>query len=258
VPSGETYIAPLEGTAEGSIVINGSLPGLVLEPDAELILHFEQGRLARLDPPDGTASRWLHETQIAKAQAAGDLNWSSLAEIGIGVNPAVEQLTGNMLLDEKAAGTAHIALGNNVFMGGLVSASIHCDMVTRQPTVSIDGRTIMDHGRLHYVEEEWQESHSRVVLADSPLATATEVARSGVQASRTGDGRLQRVLRPEPGRVSACFVGDHQTARFAQNLYRLIPDDGIAIEPLASRANMDVDLARRVLHILWEYELIRV
>ncbi len=36
VPSGETYIAPMEGTGEGSVVINGSIPGLVIEPGAEL------------------------------------------------------------------------------------------------------------------------------------------------------------------------------------------------------------------------------
>jgi hypothetical protein len=259
VPSGETYIAPMEGTGEGIIVINGSIPGLVMEPDQEMVLRFEWGRLTRIEPADGPAARWLHETQISKAQARGDLQWSTLAEIGVGTNPAVERLTGNMLLDEKAAGTAHIALGSNTFMGGMVDASIHCDMVTRGPTIRIDDKVVVERGRLACVESEWHEHYSQVSLKVSPLRVATRVARSGVQADRSADGRLQRVLRPEPGRLSACFVGGPETARMAHTLYAVLPDegDGMPLEELARRTQMDAQVARRVLHVLWQYDLIK-
>ncbi len=259
VPSGETYIAPMEGTGEGTVVINGSIPGMVIEPDQELVLCFEWGRLTRIEPADGPAARWLHETQISKAQARGDLQWSSLAEIGVGTNPAVERLTGNMLLDEKATGTAHIALGSNTFMGGTIDASIHCDLVAREPTIRIDDKVVVERGRLAYVESEWHEHYSRVSLKESPLQGASRVARSGVQADRSADGRLQRVLRPEPGRLSACFVGGPETARMAHTLYTMLPDegDGMSLEELARRAQMDAQVARRVLHVLWQYDLIK-
>ena len=259
VPSGETYIAPMEGSARGSVVINGSVPGLIIQPNQEIVLHFDQGRMTRIEPADGPAARWLHQTQISRAQAAGDLEWSSLAEIGVGMNEAVQHLTGNMLLDEKAAGTAHIALGSNTFMGGLIDASIHCDMVTRQPTILIDGKTLVERGQLAYTESEWHEHYSQVSLADSPLREATMVARSGVQASRSTDGRLQRMLRPEPGRLSTCFVGNPETARMAYRIYNLLPDGGqdIVLDDVAVRAGMDVAVARQVLHVLWAYDLIR-
>jgi aminopeptidase len=260
VPSGETYIAPMEGSAEGSIVVNGSLPGMVLGPNTEMVLSFEGGRLTRITPADKPPARWLHNTQIAKAQAAGDLNWSNLAEIGIGLNPAMEHLTGNMLLDEKAAGTAHIALGSSFFMGGMVDASIHCDLVTQRPTIHIDGKPIVERGHLAYVESEWHQHYSRVSLEGSPLQAAAKVARSGVQADRASDGRLQRVLRSEPGRVSACYVGNPETARMAHMLYTLIPDrdEGVSLQELARRGKMDVGVTRRVLHILWQYDLVKV
>jgi leucyl aminopeptidase (aminopeptidase T) len=260
VPSGETYIAPIEGSAEGSIVINGSMPGLVIEPGGELILSFEWGRLAQVEPHDGASARWLQETQIAKAQAAGDLEWSKLAEIGVGMNPAVRNLTGNMLLDEKAAGTAHVALGTNAFMGGTVYSTIHCDMVTRQPTILIDGKVVVELGELRYSEAAWHDHQAEVALEDSPLISAVWVARSGVQARSSSDGRLQRMLRPEPGRLSACYVGDAQTARFASTLFSLIPPEGheVPIEELAKQANLDSDLTRRVLHVLQRYELVKV
>ncbi|MGD8623326.1 MAG: aminopeptidase [Anaerolineae bacterium] len=260
VPSGETYIAPMEGSSEGSIVINGAIPGLVIAPGQEIVLSFERGRLTRIEPEDGPAARWLHETQISRAKARGDLYWSNLAEIGVGLNPAVEALTGNMLFDEKAAGTAHVALGSNIFMGGMVDASIHCDMVTRAPTIQIDGKMVIEAGRLAYVESEWHEHYSHISLQESPLQAASEVARSGVQAVQAADGRLQRILRPEPGRVSACLVGNPETARMAYNLYRQLPEEGtrLSLSELASSARMDQKVARQILHLLWQYELVNV
>jgi hypothetical protein len=260
VPSGETYIAPVEGSAEGSVVINGSIPGLVIAPDAEMLLFFERGHLVHLEPPDGTAARWLHETQVAKAKAAGDLNWSNLAEIGVGINPAVGRLTGNMLLDEKSAGTAHIALGTNTFMGGHIHATIHCDMVTRGPSIHIDGKKVVDRGALSFREAEWHEHHSDVSLEDSPVQSAVDVARSGIQARVFSDGRLQRILRPEPGRISACFVGDSETAQLAHSLYTTLSDAGdwSPVETLAAQANLDRQLVRRLLHVMWSYDLVKV
>jgi hypothetical protein len=259
VPSGETYIAPVEDTAEGSVVIDGSVPGLALGPGEQVILGFVEGRLSAMDPEDGPAARWLRDTQVRQAEASGDPHWSELAEVGIGMNRAVEQLTGNMLFDEKAAGTAHVALGSNIYMGGTIDASIHCDMVLRAPTILVDGKVLVDRGELRFVESDWRERYGQVDLGSSPLRVASRVTRSGVQVNTTTDGRLQRVLRPEPGRVSNCFVGDDETARLARRLFALIPDDGewLAVEKLIARAGLDPEVARQVLHVLWTYHIIR-
>lgn len=258
VPSGETYIAPLEASAEGTVIITGSLPGRVLAAGESLLLHFRDGRLVRFEPDGCPAARWLDESQIRHAKAKGDLDWSHLGEIGIGVNPKVTQLTGNMLLDEKAAGTAHVALGSNNFMGGRVMSAIHCDLVTIAPTILIDGHAVLDRGRLCLAESDWRENHAQVQLDAGPLATASQVARSGMQAVVTADHRLQRVLRPEPGRVSAAFVGDDGTAWLAHSLYSLLPVDStwMAVEPLIARAKLDRRTALRVLHVMWSYGLI--
>lgn len=260
VPSGETYIAPLEGRGGGTVLVNGSVPGLVVGPETEIVLVFERGRLRAIEPEDSPVARWLWDTQLLPAQAREDLNWSNLAEVGVGMNHAVKNLTGNMLLDEKAAGTAHVALGSNTFMGGIAQATIHCDMVSRAPSVLIDGKTVMDHGQLSLRESDWQEHHADVPLEDSPLATAVETALSGIQAIGSPGGRLQRVLRPAPGRVSNCFVGDHETSQLANVLYHSLPQEGdwLPIDKLVSRASLEPELIRRVLHVLWSYDLIRV
>ena len=205
-----------------------------------LLLSFELGRLVRVEPPRTAPRRGGCRKVRSKAQASGDLYWSNLAEIGVGVNPAVRELTGNMMFDEKAAGTAHIALGANTFMGGLVEASIHCDLIVRQPTILIDGKMVVDRGSLRYREAEWHEHYGAVSLEESPLAAGTRVARSGVQAGRADDGRLQRVLRPEPGRVSSCFVGDAADSAVRADPLPLIPAEGGAgVEALAALTNLE-------------------
>jgi leucyl aminopeptidase (aminopeptidase T) len=53
-----------------------------------------------------------------------------------------------ILEDEKVAGTVHVALGNNVGMGGTVDVPIHLDGVIRRPTLRVDGQVVVDDGKL--------------------------------------------------------------------------------------------------------------
>ncbi|MCL7455283.1 MAG: hypothetical protein M8467_19785, partial [Anaerolineae bacterium] len=126
-------------------------------------------------------------------------------------------------------------------------------------SVLVDGKVLVERGQLHFVESDWREHYVQVDLGASPLRVAGWVTRSGIQVDTTTDGRLQRVLRPEPGRVSNCFVGDDETARLARRLYVLVPDGGewLAVETLVARAGLEPEAARQVLHVLWTYHIIR-
>lgn len=259
VPSGETYIAPLPDTAEGSVVINGSIPGLVIAPGEEIVLRFAAGRLVAIEPETHPAARWLRTTQIDVARAQGDENWDNLAEIGIGVNPAVTHLTGTMLFDEKAAGSVHIALGSNTHMGGRIESKIHCDMVITAPTVTVDGKRVIEGGTICIADEEWLEDFAAVPLADDPLREQSELARTGVDAE-FGDGRLRRVFRAETGRVTRAQVGAPETARLAAALYAQLPVNGytIPLNRLVAQARLPRETARRVLQIMQEYGLVQI
>ncbi|MCK4971472.1 MAG: hypothetical protein KAS77_13130, partial [Thermoplasmata archaeon] len=68
---------------------------------------------------------------------------SVIGELGIGINPEA-RVTGNMLEDEKAVGTVHVAFGNNIEMGGKNGSRTHRDFHVLKPTLSIefqDGQT---------------------------------------------------------------------------------------------------------------------
>lgn len=136
LPSGETFLAPLEGTAHGELLIDGSIAGIgqVTEPIALTIHH------GKLVAATGNEGKKLLEL-------LGEGEGRCVGEFGIGTNQSA-RITGNILEDEKAYGTCHIAFGTNITFGGTIDAGVHLDAVTLTPTVIIDGKTIASHGKL--------------------------------------------------------------------------------------------------------------
>jgi diguanylate cyclase (GGDEF)-like protein/PAS domain S-box-containing protein len=129
LPAGEICVAPLEGTAEGTVRVDGSIGGLgaVREP---LTVRFSGGRAVEIDDPRLKALLQPHGPAAF-----------ALAEFGIGANPRAE-VTGNVLEDEKAAGTVHVALGSNHALGGAVAVPVHIDLVLKSPRIEVDGRPV--------------------------------------------------------------------------------------------------------------------
>ncbi|MCR4429527.1 MAG: aminopeptidase [Tepidanaerobacteraceae bacterium] len=137
LPSGEAYIAPVEGSAFGDILVDGSIVGIG-RLKSPILLEIRKGLLT--DAQGEGAGEWL--------EMLGSSNTArNVAEFGIGTNPNAI-LSGNILEDEKILGTIHVAFGSNNTFGGKVSAGVHMDAVVLEPTVFIDGRLIMDKGRL--------------------------------------------------------------------------------------------------------------
>lgn len=135
IPSGEAFIAPLENSANGSIIVDGSIAqlGKVSDP---IKLTLKEGRLMEAEGKQGTALLAL----------LGEAEGRLIAEFGIGTNPAA-RITGVVLEDEKVYGTIHIAFGSNKPFGGQTEAGVHIDCVVKEPTVWIDGQKILDQGK---------------------------------------------------------------------------------------------------------------
>lgn len=137
LPAGEAYIAPVEGTANGVMVVDGSMVGKVKKP-------------IRIVVKDGFA------TEITGDRSAEELEkmlepfgqpGRNIAELGIGTNHKA-RIVGNVLEDEKVMGTVHMALGDNKSMGGNVSVQSHLDGILLKPTLWIDEEKIMEDGKL--------------------------------------------------------------------------------------------------------------
>ncbi|MEF8791638.1 MAG: aminopeptidase [Haloarculaceae archaeon] len=134
LPAGEVFVSP--ETADGTYVVDGTIsPHGLLDPGQSVEISVEDGRVTDISDP---AVRELVETA---AEEAGDAAYN-LAELGIGTNTAVTELVGSILLDEKAGGTVHVAIGDDAGIGGETEAPIHEDGVIRNPTVYADGEVV--------------------------------------------------------------------------------------------------------------------
>jgi aminopeptidase len=137
LPAGEGYVAPIETAADGTIVFDGSLAGYG-RLTAPVRVTVERGRAIDANTEAG---EWLLESLDAGGQQG-----RSLAELGIGTNPAAN-LTGNVLEDEKMVGTIHLAFGTSAGLGGVNVAGVHIDGVVTRPTVELDGDRVLDDRR---------------------------------------------------------------------------------------------------------------
>lgn len=259
LPPGETYIVPRDG--EGEIAINGSIPGRVLIGAEKLILTFQAGRLVDMQRQDSHAARHLWQTQVAYAEERGDPNWSNLAEVGFGVNPVIKRLVGKELVDEKKSHTAHIALGHSASLGGDVDSVVHCDLVVRDPTVTLDGKPILDRGQWRVNASDWRLDLSTVEPPGEWMGSLTKVQRSGLRAT-SDNGRLLRTWSDGRGRWNSTPVGAETTARIAARLWNLLPEGGnaIALSELVQgvAAELSYEQVLRLLWIMRRYDLVRL
>lgn len=127
-------MAPVEGTAQGLLVIDGALAGIgVLEKP--LRIKVEAGQAVAVG--GGREARLLEDIFTRYGPAS-----RNIAELGIGLNP-LARLTGNVLEDEKVRGTVHIALGDNSTFGGQIETPSHLDGILLQPRLRVDGQQIL-------------------------------------------------------------------------------------------------------------------
>lgn len=140
-PDIEANISPLETSANGIAVVDGSIthPSIGLLT-TKVEIEFHEGIAVKICSDDQALDRILSE--LFQKQS-----WKRrvLAEVGIGLNPEAE-LTGAMLSDEGTLGTAHLGLGSNFYVGGENLIDFHLDFVIRDASVNVDDLQIMKSG----------------------------------------------------------------------------------------------------------------
>jgi aminopeptidase len=121
LPDGEIFTGPIETSVEGTIRF--TFPATIRGRYADDVrLRFEGGEVV-----EATARRG---EEFLRELIGMDDGARRAGEFAFGLNEAVRDHTGNLLLDEKIGGSVHLALGRSVpGTGGQNVSALHWDMV---------------------------------------------------------------------------------------------------------------------------------
>lgn len=126
LPAGEAYLAPVEGTAQGTLILEWAPTGRLSKP---IELTVKDGMVTNVYGTDPFADE-LKEIIEKMPDAA------NIAELGIGTNDKASR-PDNILETEKILGTVHIAIGDNSSFGGKVSVPFHEDFIFFKPNMEV-------------------------------------------------------------------------------------------------------------------------
>ncbi|MEW6066774.1 MAG: aminopeptidase [Nitrospirota bacterium] len=126
LPAGEVFLAPVEKTANGRLVLEW---GPMRRFESPIILTVKNGYVLDISGEDKYAD--YLRMKLSERKENGNI-----AELGIGTNEAAKR-PDNILESEKIFGTIHIALGDNSSFGGNVKTPFHQDFVFFKPTVTL-------------------------------------------------------------------------------------------------------------------------
>lgn len=139
LPSGEVYLAPWENKSQGVVVFDGSIAGIG-KLNSPVLIRVVDGYAVEFEGDEEAKTLFEMLDPLGKSAFA-------IGEFGIGTNHKA-QITGRILEDEKVLGTIHIALGNNITMGGKISVQSHIDGTVTRPDVYFDDVLVMEKGNL--------------------------------------------------------------------------------------------------------------
>jgi leucyl aminopeptidase (aminopeptidase T) len=142
LPAGEGFIAPVEGTAEGQLVVE---PGWARGLTELMTIRFHQGVVVAIENGGAVGDNLRRLLGFNGGEVVRERR--NLAELGVGTNPKARP-TESTLEAEKVMGTVHIAIGDNAHIGGAVTADLHTDFVLPHTELILDGETVMADGTL--------------------------------------------------------------------------------------------------------------
>jgi leucyl aminopeptidase (aminopeptidase T) len=141
LPAGEAFCAPIEGSAEGKLIVNkGWYPNL----NEDMEIKVEKGLVQKIEGGGKVGIEFNSLLELDKKRES-NIHRRNIAEFGIGTNPNAKSIE-VILESEKIKGTVHIAIGDNINFGGNVSSDIHIDFVFPEINLWFDNKKVIENG----------------------------------------------------------------------------------------------------------------
>lgn len=133
-PAGELLVAPLEGSAEGALVV-------------DLYFHGFLRNAASVTVREGYAVRVEGAREAEEAMDGAGHEGRHLGCLGLGFNPTA-RLRDEPLEAQKALGVLHVGFGDNLALGGEVGCGLRVDALVKGVTVEADGKVVLEKGKV--------------------------------------------------------------------------------------------------------------
>jgi len=147
LPAGKVFVLPKEKSMKGTIVIDGSWDGRMLEDP--LSFQIEEGLVTGIS--GGELAEEINEVfEVAKSGVRStkrDLVWT-VAEFGFGMNPKATKLVGNKVEDLVVRGSSYFGFGDNTHIGGGARVGIHLRGSLIGPEVPLEDSVIVSEGKI--------------------------------------------------------------------------------------------------------------
>jgi aminopeptidase len=138
LPAGEVFLAPVEGTANGRLILEWAP---TRELKAPVTVTVRDGLVREVSGKE----QFVDQLKMKLSERESNRN---IAELGIGTNSRARR-PDNVLESEKIMGTIHIAFGDNSSFGGKVTTPFHQDFVFFKPTLVLVHK---DKGRVYLMK----------------------------------------------------------------------------------------------------------
>jgi leucyl aminopeptidase (aminopeptidase T) len=139
LPAGEVYLAPVPGTAEGTVIIDRHyFHGREIR---DLRLTFKDGKITSMKATSGLEP-------LKKLYDASGAGKEEFAAIDIGINPNVRIPPDSRMVAWMASGMITVGIGTNTWAGGENASNFALFTHLPNATLTVDEKTLVENGVL--------------------------------------------------------------------------------------------------------------
>ena len=139
-PDGEVGIAPVEGSAEGTVVFDTTMH-FFERLKSPITIQVKKGKAVDITGEQADELREILD------KFGDEYSYVFPAEIALGLN-SKGGVNGAIRTDKKLYGTVHMAFGMNSDVGGKTPGKLHLDGVIRYPELTVDNLVIASKGKV--------------------------------------------------------------------------------------------------------------